>query len=561
MRISRLHVKNYRTLQDLDLSFPSFYTAICGRNDSGKTNVVRALRGIMGEESPYRWRAGIEVSVKDDFTKWINQELKDRRITLLIEMEVSKQADGGLYEFIVKQLSLGANGEALTVSLQLDYTGEDSTPAVNLTVAGRSYTDLSAQEVLKKLQSSYAVLFYNSTELDPRFPHGAGFGGFFRELASGYSKDVDAIKLVVDRKLRQITKGHQRQLTELLCRLESKYRVALSLSPFEIGYLPYSISLGYGKVDVGLDDWGSGTRNRTLILLTLFRARQITESSVSASKVTPVIIVEEPESFLHPSAQAEMGKVLQGLAEEFKVQVITTTHSPYMLSLDKPESNILLERKLLYGQPQETIRVDTATENWMEPFGVALGVDKQEFAPWRDLFFSKSDAILLVEGDTDKDYFELMRKAEHGNKQLNLGGQIFAYGGKDSLKQTVLLKFIKDRYKRLFITFDLDAAADVEKSLTALGFEKAKHYWPLGIDSPGRKNIEGLLPDSVKNTVHEAHPELFDQAMNGSAEERKSARSRLKRLFYDEFLSKAVPGQEFYGKFYDAVKVINRAFA
>ena len=59
------------------------------------------------------------------------------------------------------------------------------------------------------------------------------------------------------------------------------------------------------KVEVELDEWGAGTRHRTFVLLTIFRAKQIAESLPSASKVTPIIIVEEPESFLHPLAQAE----------------------------------------------------------------------------------------------------------------------------------------------------------------------------------------------------------------------------------------------------------------
>jgi putative ATP-dependent endonuclease of OLD family len=418
VKITSLRVKNYRTLQELDLTFPSFYTAICGRNDSGKTNIVRVLRAIMKEENPFYPRSGVDVSLKDDFTKWVKLDPKSRTVSFSVGFEVGKQADAGLYEFLIKQLPLTTSVDLLSVVLNLEYKGTSSVPTVTVDVMGTAYSGLGAQEVLNKFQSSSAVLFYNSTELDPRFRFGRGFGGFFRELASEYSKDMDEIKATVDRKLRQITKGRQKQLTELLSRIETKYRVALSLSPFDIGYLAYSITLGYGDVDVALEDWGSGTRNRTLALMTLFRARQISESSVSASKVTPVIVVEEPESFLHPSAQSEFGRILQALAAEFKVQVITTTHSPYMLSLDNPDSNILLDRKTFRRQPHETTRVDTSGEHWMEPFGLALGVTKQEFSAWRGLFFSRSDAILLVEGDIDRAYLELVRDEAHGIRRL-----------------------------------------------------------------------------------------------------------------------------------------------
>lgn len=53
MRIAKLSVRNYRTLESLDLEFSSFYSAICGKNDSGKTNVVNLIRRLMQEERQF----------------------------------------------------------------------------------------------------------------------------------------------------------------------------------------------------------------------------------------------------------------------------------------------------------------------------------------------------------------------------------------------------------------------------------------------------------------------------------------------------------------------------
>lgn len=52
MKITSLRIRNFRTLEDVSLGFPSSYAAICGPNDSGKTNVVRAVRALMKEETP-----------------------------------------------------------------------------------------------------------------------------------------------------------------------------------------------------------------------------------------------------------------------------------------------------------------------------------------------------------------------------------------------------------------------------------------------------------------------------------------------------------------------------
>ena len=80
----------------------------------------------------------------------------------------------------------------------------------------------------------------------------------------------------------------------------------------------------------------------------------------------------------------------------------------------------------------------------------------------------------------DKEYFELLRSAEHGSYRLAFDGEIVTYEGTGSLANTVLLRFIKNRHKRLFVTFDLDAEQHVAKTLASLGLEKGKHYCAVG---------------------------------------------------------------------------------
>lgn len=297
-----------------------------------------------------------------------------------------------------------------------------------------------------------------------------------------------------------------------------------------------------------------------MILLALFRARQISSSDPSASKVTPIIIVEEPESFLHPSAQSEFGRVLQDLSEEFRVQVIVTTHSPYLLSLRNPEANLLLCRRIVHKRMRGTERVDTTGENWMVPFGKALEVNAEDFRPWKEMIFSRSNCVLLVEGDIDKEYFEMLRADHHGANRLSLNGDVISYGGTGSLTTGALLKFIRDRHSKFFLTYDLDAADRVEKSLSSLQLEKGKHYAPVGRDAPGKRNIEGLLPDAVTKAVYESNADLVQAAMSGNKQEQESAKSRLKRKLLDQFRSSAKPGTD-YVKFYALVQQINRALA
>ncbi len=171
--------------------------------------------------------------------------------------------------------------------------------------------------------------------------------------------------------------------------------------------------------------------------------------------------------------------MLHDLSEEFQVQVVVTTHSPYLLSMANPSSNILLCRRTRYKQLVETERVDTAGDNWMKPFGLALGLESEEFKPWKELILSGSNAILLVEGGIDKEYFEMLRAHSHGTNRLDFPGEIVAYEGTGALQNTVLLRFVKNTYRKLFVTYDLDAEGQLQKALGALGLERKSSICPL----------------------------------------------------------------------------------
>jgi putative ATP-dependent endonuclease of OLD family len=563
VKITAFAAENYRTLENVLLRFPSSYAALCGPNDCGKTNVVRAIRALTKDEQPFRFITGPDnedFAIKTDYPKWKDVPAVDRRITLTLTLEVEQDRDAGFYQFLKKQLSIERTPPLFSIVVSVTQGPDRSEQRVRVECDGEVHTGIEAQEVLKRFQTSRFILFHNSTQLDPRFPFTVlSSSGVIRAHSPEHEALVGSLKMTVNRGLSKISKTHQKELEGLLGRLETKYKVGLSIPAFDFSSVPFNVTLGQKKFHVPLDDWGSGTRNRTLILMALFRAKQLSESEVSASKITPVLVVEEPESFLHPAAQAEFGRVLHDLSEEFRVQVIVTTHSPYLLSIDNPASNILLRRHIRYKQLQETECVETVGDNWMQPFSLALGLESDEFKPWKSLLLATASAVLLVEGDTDKAYFELIRNADHGMNRLKFDGEILSYEGTGALKNTVLLRFIKNRFQRMFVTYDLDAEESLGKSLESLGLERKKHFAPVGHNSAGKRNIEGLLPESITKSVYAANANLVQAVTSGTKSERESAKNSLKKLLLDEFRQKATPGDEFFGGFYPLVKVINNA--
>ena len=402
------------------------------------------------------------------------------------------------------------------------------------------------------------MIFHNSTEVARRYSR---YHGWFDDFTDIERTSVKSKRDILQKEFKKITDRHKKDLTDLLGRLSEKYEINLTVPGFSFEKIPYEISLGEKDFDIPLDDWGSGTKNRTLILKSLFNAKKFLETSESSRKIAPIVLIEEPESFLHPSAQAEFGKLLQDLATEFKIQIITTTHSPFILSnLDDPTANILLERISDRRKPRATVKVETTGKDWKKPFVMALGIDSPEFDSIRSVFFSTSNSILLVEGETDKEYFELLKNEAHGKNKLEFDGEIYSYGGHGTLNSVVLLKFLIEKYNKLVITFDLDAFMQVKKSLEDLRLQEDKDFFKIGIDSGGKRSIEGLLPNDVFNAVWTANTELVQQSHSDNKDEAIKAKRELKKLYLAEFKEKSSICDKYYGEFYKLTTKLNKAF-
>jgi predicted ATP-dependent endonuclease of OLD family len=320
------------------------------------------------------------------------------------------------------------------------------------------------------------------------------------------------------------------------------------------------ISLKEKGVDVSLEEWGSGTKNRTHIFMSLLNARKFQESSNQSEKIYPVVLIEEPESFLHPSAQAEFGRILQDLANEFKIQVIVTTHSPYLLSHKTQSANILVDRDLKgKAKDKGSIITNNEDEKWYEPFALALGINGSDFGPLKSTIFNDSNNVILVEGPIDKEYFELLKDPIHGSNALKKNIEIYPYGGADVIKNTAITSFIKNRFSNVVVTVDYDKYEQVKKPLTSIGFIEGKNLIPVGKNETGKKLIEGLLPVDIKNAVRSKHPDIVDAAMENSSD-KKDAQNALKKKYLEEFKANAKPGDEHFGEFYKLIKKINANF-
>lgn len=541
MRITKVFAKNFRTLEDIEVSFKSNYCTLSGQNNAGKSAIVDIILHFMQRDDGFYYEDR-SLSFAKDRTQWI----QEKSFKIGLEIELSKSSDSGLLFLLSKFSTEPLNAEVLTLRVEKEFlsTGPGSTKC---SVDGATFESESTAQILTNLCAGSNLVVHNSTKLTNRYIYAQGMMELLDVHVSEQHKEkITTAEAGLQRALERAAKHNTEALSELLGKLQDKYRVELSLPSRDFSRLPASVMLTNKSVKVPLSSWGSGTQNRTRILMSLLEASRI-RGSDKDDRSTPVFVVEEPESFLHPSAQAEFGTILEEIAEELQLQIIATTHSPYMLNQRLPEANILLNRRIVRSVPRAAIIEETSGRNWMKPFADNLGIVPSEFDHWKSVITTSHPKVILIEGEIDKAYFEHIRKSYPDICGLPADIEFVAYGGKDALKNTQMMKFILGRFAFCFITYDLDAEAEVVTFLQRIGLEKDKNFCAVGRPGDTNKCIEGLLPDSVIKAVYARETDLVNKAMSADSSLRKSAKNALKTKFLDEFCTTKCDPKEMAG--------------
>jgi putative ATP-dependent endonuclease of OLD family len=536
MKITSLSAKNFRTLEDIVVALGGNYCTISGRNNAGKSAITRIIQFFLtdfDQDSDFIFEDAPLVFSRDA-TQWHPVD----EIIISMDLEIDRINDAEIF-FVVEKISgTEIEGGKATLNFQAKQTKEGK----NFLACKIGESDVDSQStnlILKNFRSSSNLVVHNST-----FPAGnfRYFGDKFTEVFEASFSEIERKKIIeaearLSKEVNKVAKQHKEQLQALIGRMVDKYEVDLSsVESGRFSRFPLAIKMSDQSVTTGLADWGAGTQNRTRILTSFLRAILRRQSIIPEKKATPIFLVEEPESFLHPSAQAEFGKILNSIAEEHDIQIIATTHSPYMLNQRDPSSNILLERRMFRNKARETVIKDTTGQNWMLPFVENLGIIPEEFENWKSVFSAASNRVLFVEGEIDKGYFEFFKEKFPEIYSIPHDVEIYPYGGAGALENTHMLNFIKNRFGKMFVTYDLDVDGKVRPHLEKLGLCKGEDFQGIGKEISGQKTIEGLLPPRIRAQVYSQNEILVSSAALGvrNSEESKSAKNRLKRAFLEE---------------------------
>ncbi|NKZ38432.1 AAA family ATPase [Oleiagrimonas citrea] len=401
--LTGVQADNLRGYRSTYLPIDRDVSVVVGPNNAGKTSILRILDWFLNGVDPSVFKS--EWELPTDVAEFIlparETKHRARRLTLSIRVldgrahrKYKCSKDGvailrlnvRLSPYRLAYLALGnpsrkesprsdANAVDLLTRLQ---------EALNFFYVP-SFRDVSSVRFKSTLKNAYLSRLVNKVSHHQQ-------GGAPQEYRS-FKRQFDSIKSMLERFVEPLWSDMNGNLPRGLAREGAISLNCDTADLVDVLLDKFSLKVSTGKHDsslVQLDELGSGLQS----LLDL----AVNQSGAQQSNNRTVLVVEEPESFLHPSAQRVLTRSL--LSRNGVDKVVITTHSPTVVDESGFDQVVICKDHHFYFPKIDSgARVDINT---------ALLNGKGS-----EMLFASS--VLLVEGESDRLFFEWLRRrlAEH----------------------------------------------------------------------------------------------------------------------------------------------------
>ncbi|MBE7043834.1 MAG: OLD family endonuclease, partial [Ruminococcaceae bacterium] len=340
MQIKSLSIKNFKSIRQLEIQNVESSLILVGKNNTGKTAVLDAIRTVTGEYEVHETdfnekKQNIEIGMVLGITE---EDLRQFHTYGLISGY--KRYESWRNDFCEKLPSYG-EGElkfVCTINRNGKIRYDDGAHKDNRRIAEilPKFHFIDAARNLMSFQEDL-LLFQNEEELVRLrentciFDEAKECNHCFSCIGLIHQKKPEELQLHETARLLEY-KMCQLNLTRFFERVSKNYRK--NGGNEEIGYALYFNREQMFRIGAEawhekqkrlspVEDLGNGMRS--IYMLSLL------ETYIEDEKRIPsIIVVEYPELFLHPSLQKTASKILYRLSK--KNQVIFTTHSPNMVA-------------------------------------------------------------------------------------------------------------------------------------------------------------------------------------------------------------------------------------
>lgn len=391
MRVRRIFIRNFRSLRYVEINVTQNPLVILGENNVGKSNVLLALRLLLGRNAQ---RLRLDLSEED-----INRQARAQNEDFFtVELEIGNLQNHPDVEVCFKE-RIDVDGEEHFVRIEGRYEkntdGEYDWETFLLPPDGRLNDRVRFS---RRMYEAIPLFFMDAVRDGEREIRATATSTLSQLLRDVDFNDVELEVLTALRaantalsenhEIRDLSSGLTQQLRSFVTGGQAELNITVANE--ELSMLSGNLRLNIRKRPkdslTALDREGTGLQN--LIVISLFRSLMQQTQSEKWRKV-PILAIEEPEAHLHPHSQRRLYKELR----ELSTPAIVTTHSPSLVKYADPSSLVILRSDV----PERASAYQLSSSfqlNNRKQLAQLMRTDGAE------VLFSR--VIIAVEGDSEK---------------------------------------------------------------------------------------------------------------------------------------------------------------
>ncbi|MDR4893456.1 MULTISPECIES: ATP-dependent nuclease [unclassified Chryseobacterium] len=494
MILKEIQIKNFRSIKDENIIFNHNCIILLGKNEAGKSNILKAIAAVFGEYtvSNKDKRKRVENEKIDEYLILAVFKLDENDVKKIIEIFKKKFSGTELitfknkmtlvefvkkifYEFVIR-LDIQENSKPLFTRWK--YAGKDLFFEKDLFLNSNIITDNPSQGIGLNLVKEFQTIvenYYNITPIKCHYwqysdsyllPNCVNIQEFIsspsehkalenifalcdrenieQEFDNAYSEDGDYSNL-----LEQVSK----KVTTTFQKIWKDFHgTSIQLLPNGEEILIKVVE----KAKYNFEDRSDGFKKFISILLMLS-----TEARINKIQEKDIILMDEPDQSLYPSSAQYLRDELIDISK--KTKIVYSTHSQYMIDSNCIDRHLIIEKKNdVTSINKDEIKSPFATDELLRR---AIGTS---------IFESLQEKNIIFEGYLDKLIFDSYIEFYKQKKEFESFGKVYLSGisGVETLTQILILA-----NKKLIIVADSDEASNKKKVEYQKNYPQFKDAW------------------------------------------------------------------------------------
>ncbi|RLE45874.1 hypothetical protein DRJ25_05010 [Candidatus Woesearchaeota archaeon] len=432
--IKKIHIENFRSIKTIEFE-PKNLCSFIGENNVGKSNILSAIDLLLGEKWPanrlsesdiHNHDESLEVKIQIFFDEPIKHEYY-RKILEIDGFALKYNFNEGTILYCLDE----TGGEVLTQygkGLYLNNAIRGQIPCVFIGVNRNLERELSGSQwtlfgkLLKEIEKEFL-------EDDNRK----------YEYQRGMNDINDLLRIESFNRLEGIIEEHVKKLTGFVD-ADLRFVEPTILDHYKNLDLIVKESYDFDKFSALV--MGAGLQSAIVIALI--------QAYKELRKTGAILLIEEPEVYLHPHARRYFYSLIKDLSGEGH-QIFYTTHSTEFVDLPNYETICIVRKTASIGTKINQVRHLPIPEESKEELKLLTQFD----AARNELFFARK--VLLVEGQTERFSLPHLFVLKGIEPDIN-GISVMDVGGKENL--VFFIKILKSFSIPFVVLHDEDSTAN-----------------------------------------------------------------------------------------------------